>query len=99
MPFFRGRPRVVEAIQWTGYNFHEVGTFCPFAIGPIVRMEPTDLLGSCNRIRIDSPYGEQWADENDWIVKYANSGQLHDGPDAYYVYKPHEFHNTFYQDV
>jgi hypothetical protein len=66
---YRKKPVVIEAVQWTGDNFADVGTFCPIAIGPIVRMEPTDALGSCNRLRISTLEGDMYADAGDWIIR------------------------------
>lgn len=69
MPFFRKKPVVIEAVQWTGDNFHEVGTWCPEAFGPISRMNASDELGSCNRVKIHTLEGDMFADPGDWLIK------------------------------
>lgn len=69
MPRFRKKPVVIDAVQWTGQNSHDVLTFCPVAIGSITRMEPTELLGSCNRLRIPTLEGDHYADPGDWIIR------------------------------
>lgn len=63
MPFFRKKPIVIEAVQWTGTNPDEVlGLF--LTKGSVRRWELHP-----NALMIDTLEGTMRADLNDWIIK------------------------------
>lgn len=66
MPRFRKRPVEIEAVQWTGDNFDELGRFtvgqfrrAAFGAGPAVRAQVRDWLHAT------------WigVNDGDWIVR------------------------------
>lgn len=63
---YKSRPKIIEAIQWTGKNLDEVYSFCgPENIGPIERRPDYDL-----KIKtLESGGGYHIADKGDWIIK------------------------------
>jgi len=56
--FFRKRPVVIQAIQWTGFNLDEVYDFCPEA-----------QIYHDNTLVIPTLEGNITAQRNDWIIK------------------------------
>lgn len=58
---FRKRPIVIDAIQWTGYNFDEISRFTQYAAhSPSFEM---------NTVTIPTLKGDMAAHEDDWIIK------------------------------
>lgn len=58
---FRKRPIVIEAIQWTGYNFDEISRFTQYAAhSPSFEMDT---------VTIPTLEGDMVAHEDDWIIK------------------------------
>lgn len=60
MPFFRKKPVVIEAIQWTGENYAEV---LPF-IGTEV-----EVTGAMGALIIHTLEGPMRAEPHDWVIR------------------------------
>lgn len=63
MPFFRKRPVVIEAVQWTGDNFDDIVALRCDA--PMSRMS----FGPNNSLLIQTLEGTMQAHVGDWIIK------------------------------
>lgn len=63
MPYFRKKPVVIEAIQFTGDNLYEVGEF----IGGFEDEAEPGAIGDC--VLIDTMEGVMRADIGDWIIR------------------------------
>ncbi len=58
---YRKKPVVIEAIQWTGDNLHEIAEWAqPFVSGNA--KDP-------GRIHIQTKEGLMWADVGAWVIK------------------------------
>jgi len=58
--FYRKKPVVIEAIQWTGDNFGVVGKFSESIFGP---------YGKESHLEINTLEGRMKADVGDWIIR------------------------------
>lgn len=58
---FRKKPVVIEAVQWTGDNFGEIGAFSENIYGPYGKDIP--------HIEIETIEGRMIANVGDWIIK------------------------------
>jgi len=56
---YRKKPVVIDAVQWTGYNFLEVKNFCPEIV----------CLASGHELCIETLEGDHTASVGDWIIK------------------------------
>jgi hypothetical protein len=79
MAYFRKKPVVIQAIQWTGENIIEVAQF----MAPV---KPV-YLGNDAQVGIDTLEGRMAADLNDWIIRGV-AGEL-------YPCKPEIFAATY----
>ena len=66
---YKSKPKIIEAIQWTGKNLDEIYSFCgPENIGPIERRPDYAL-----KIKtLESSGGYNIVDKFDWIIKGIN---------------------------
>jgi len=58
MARYRKKPVVIDAVQWTGYNWQQVKRFCP-----------TAMLRTGGSIEIPTLEGVMQAQRGDWIIK------------------------------
>lgn len=64
MPFYRKKPIVIEAVQFTGHNFYECAYF--MGLGDLTgndMIHPTDIPS------IDTLEGKMTASKGDWIIR------------------------------
>ena len=61
MGMYRKKPVVIEAIQWTGENFGEVGVLGDDVYGPYGKEKP--------HLEIKTLEGRMVANIGDWIIK------------------------------
>ena len=85
MPFFRKKPVIIEAIQFTGDNFFDVAHF--IGHGP-------DVLDNLELQRtdwpvIETPEGNMTASPGDWVIKGVKG--------EFYPCKPDIFAATYEQ--
>ena len=77
---FRKKPVVIEAIQFTGDNWKEIGEFCGLK-AEIAKLNRVDIL------LIKSLEGDHRANANDWIIKGVQG--------EFYACKPDIFKQTY----
>ena len=64
MPYFRKRPILVEAIQFTGNNFRELQNWSNWKVRP-----PEGTYEPSKAVKIETLEGTMWARVGDWIVR------------------------------
>jgi len=88
---FRKKPVVVEAVQWTGYNGHEiikfVGQNLHFSQPPSGYKHSNDDSLELLTIQIPTLEGVMTANQMDWIIKGVNG--------EFYPCKPDIFEKTY----
>lgn len=78
---YRKKPLIVEALQWTGYNFFEVMLFCP-------DIQPEfELKDDFPELYIRTLEGEMHVSLNDFIIKGIRG--------EFYACKPDIFWETY----
>ena len=88
MGFYKKKPVVIEAIQWTGNNLDEIQKFA----GDCIRYEKIDIVvndgvASVNVLYIETLEGIMTASCNDYIIKGVDG--------EYYPCKPDIFNKTY----
>lgn len=81
---YRKKPVVIEAIQWTGDNWNEIGGFIPVPETTMGEKFPSDDHW---RIYIDTLEGRMTCELNDWIIKGVKG--------EFYPCKPDIFEATY----
>ena len=77
---FRKKPVVIEAIQWTGNNSYEVGSFTGMKASMAKQHDQWEIL-------IETLEGTMKADRGDWIIKGVQG--------EFYPCKPDIFEQTY----
>lgn len=77
---YRNKPKVIDAIQWTGKNLEEISNFVGDSLMPIERRPDYDL-------HIKTLEGIHRADKYDWIIKGIKG--------EFYACKPDIFELTY----
>ena len=83
MAKYRKKPVVVEAVQWTGKNPHEIVIFA----GDIVRRFCVDFVACSAWLEVGTQDGVVRADCGDYIIKGVNG--------EFYPCKPDIFEKTY----